>query len=159
MERERKISGSIFVYRFQHDLMTSRVSDRLTGTVRISLRGRLIGPPRARCSDSPTAVSHQLPTALGTLRTPSHPAKRSRTGLERPRDPSIPFYPRRSSSNPLERSPSASNALGRRYHGLGHSDHTPTSHSEVYHTHRPLIEHARDDVGRNEVHSQCLDVL
>ena len=159
MERRKKIVGSIFVYRFQHDLVMSRVSDRLTGTVRISLRGRLIGPPRDRCSDSPTAVSHHSPTALGTLRTPSRPAERSRTGLERPRDPSIPFERHRSPSNPLERSPSTSNVLGRRYQGLGHSDHTPTSHSKTYHTHRPLTEHARDDVGRNEAHSRRLGVL
>src|SRR5277367_1571948 len=104
MERRKKIGGSIFVYRFQHDLVISRVSDRLTGTVRISLRGRLIGPPRAGCSDSPTAVSHHSPTALGTLRTPSRPTERSRTGLERLRSLSIPFDPHRSSSNPLERS-------------------------------------------------------
>ena len=89
MKREKKIVGSIFVYRFQHDLVMSRVSDRLTGTVRISLRGRLIGPPRARCSDSPTAVSHQLPKALGTLCTPLRPAERSLISFERSREISI----------------------------------------------------------------------
>src|ERR1700679_3152446 len=101
MEREKKIGGSIFVYRFQHDLMMSRVSDRLTGTVSISLRGRLIGPPRARSSDSLTALPHQFPTGLGTPRTPSRLVKCPRTGFGWPRAPSTPIDPHRFSSNPL----------------------------------------------------------
>src|SRR6202789_494900 len=136
-----------------------RAAHALSSVDFIESANSLIGPPRDRCSDSPTAVSHCSPTTFGTLSTPARPTERSRIGLERPRDPSIPFDRHRSPSNPLERSPSTSNVLGRRYHGLGHSDHTPTSHSKVYHTHRPLTEHARDDVGRNEAHSRRLGVL
>src|ERR1700679_1248169 len=92
-------------------------------------------------------------------RNPSHAFAPHGTVPNRLRAASRPFDPLRTSSNPLERSASASNVLGRRYQGLGHSDHTPTSHSEVYHTHRPLTEHARDDIGRNEAHSRRLGIL